>query len=135
MSEARQVREAAQQEFIRERVREVHDWADGEQWPSYELSVTEFLIAILARFRAEMAPDRAAAMPVQTGGTVLVSQIAAKIKEFARVPSEERHLLQALFRRLDPGIASWADRDYRTDGIANPESVYGAPSATAEMDD
>lgn len=135
MSEAWQVREAAQQEFIRERVREVHDWTDGEQWECYELALIEFLIALLARFRAEMTPDRAAAMPVQTGGTVLVNQIAAKIKKFARVPSEERHLLQALFRRLEPGIASWADRDYQTDGIANPESVYGAPSAMTAMDD
>ena len=135
MGEAWQAREAAQQEFIRERVREVHDWTDGEQWKCYELAVIELCIALLARFRAEIAPDRAAAMPVQTGGTPLVNQITTKIRAFARVPPEERYLFYALFNRLLPGVASWAGHDYRHEAIMNPAAVYGAPSAMTEVND
>ena len=133
MTEAWQVRSAVQQEFVKKLAHEVRD--EANKGDTYDRFVIEFLIVILAHFRFKIDPDRAAATSIQIGSTWLVDQMNRRIKEFSRVEPERLYLLWQLFHELEPSISSWASRDYQRAQIENPDEVFGAPSAMAEVDD
>ncbi len=133
MTQAWQHRESEQQQFIEKLAHTVHTAADESE--SYELFVIEFLTAVLVHFRFEIDPHRAAATHNRTGATWLVDSITRQIKGFCRVESERKHLLYRLFTALQPTVASWSHRDYLRDQILKTEDVFGAPSATAEIEE
>ena len=133
MTEAWQVRSAAQQEFVRKLAHEVRDEADKRD--IYDHFVVEFLIGVLAHFRFKIDPEQTAATSIQIGNTWFVDQMITRVKEFSRVESEPMYLLWQLFHELEPSVSSWASRDYLRDQISKPEEVFGAASAMSEIDD
>lgn len=135
MTQAWQLRESEQQEFVQGLAREVRDAADA--FGNYELYIIEFLIAILTHFRFEIDWERV--MPklksIAIGPACLLEGAVARIAEFARVESERRRLLYMLFKELEPTVASWAQREYGSDQIFRQQEVFGAASATAELEE
>ncbi|MBI2582772.1 hypothetical protein HYV98_00760 [Candidatus Azambacteria bacterium] len=61
-------------------------------------------------------------------------RLRPEITQFARVPSEEPYLLWRLFEALSNSIAAWSGGDYQREQMENPQAVFGAPSAMAEID-
>lgn len=134
MAQAWQVRSFEQQEFVRMIADEVRERAEASD--SYELFVTRFLVALLSNIGAEH-PDGHSAFPVIVipSMEILLARFRYRINQFAKVSSEKPYLWLMLFRELEPAFASWAERDYLRDQIMRPQEVFGAPSATAEVDE
>ena len=130
MTEAWMKRSSEQQQFVDKLERRVRDAA--EESGNYELFIVQFLIALLQHFRSLIG---GAAGDRETNAGQLLMSILEEIQQFSRVESEKIFLAHRLYGKLNNTLGSWATRQYQSDGIRDPQSVFGAPSAMSEIKD
>ena len=122
-----QVRQAQQQRFVEELLREIYDAAEksmlGDRFLQ-KIGVTILQQAMSGR--REICQGHDSIEPV-------LGVIREKINSFARVESEFGYLYYLLFNQLFGSLAALAVRDYTRDGFERELEVFGA-RRTEEVD-
>lgn len=135
MTEAWMVRSGDQQQFIERLHRGVQD--EAEESTRYTFFLLGFGIKLLNELSSLLAKE---GIPKEELPTIvqridqLMVRLRPEITQFARVPSEEPYLLWRLFEALSNSIAARSSGDYQREQMENPQAVFGAPSAMAEID-
>ena len=131
MPQVRQIRKSQQQEFIHGLMSEV--WEEAEKAESYHNFMALFAVAILTNWRGTFIPYP----PEFTRYNEIYSFFRAtreKIVQFARVEEEKKYLLWLLFEEITESVEQEMTSPYRNEEMKNPQAVYGAPSATDEVE-